>query len=421
MATKCKLSLKHSLKQTRLRSRKLSSKHPHLTKINHSIDENHPLALANAQHLELNQERGATRSFGKKFMIRRKRLPFLFLAFASMIIGLLAGLNRIGWNIPFNSVVPEHGAIMVGGFLGTLITLEKIITLKKSFLYTIPIASGLSVVSFLLRMPQSGYILLIAASTGLCVVFFMYLITNPGLIYAVMLLGAICWLIGNILLMTSNFYPMSLPWWMAFVLCIISSERIELMKFLPVTEGNKRFLAILLALFVVACVLSFHGPGSVITAGVLSAISIWLLKFDLIGVTIKKKGLTRFVAVALLTGYFALLLTSLFLLQFNVQPEYYDIIVHLFFIGFVFSMIFAHGPIILPGVLGISAKPYSRLLYLWLGLLHVSLIMRVSANILFLIEVKMLSGILTGAAIVGYFMTVGYLVITQGKQDGKVS
>lgn len=337
-----------------------------------------------------------------------------------MLIGVLAGLTRIGWNLPLATVVPTHGAIMVGGFLGTLISLEKIIPLKNKFLFAIPVLSGLSVVSFLLGLAQTGYVLLIVASTGLCIVFLIYLITNPGLIYAMMLCGAGCWLTGNLLLWNTNFYPITLPWWMAFILCIICSERIELMKFLPVTQNNKNFLALFLLIFVAACTQSFHGTGSILSGTALGVICIWLLKFDLIGVSIKKKGLTRFVAVALLTGYFALLLTSLFLLLFNLQPLYYDIIVHLFFIGFVFSMIFAHGPIILPGVLGTSVKPYSRMLYLWLILLHISLAMRVIANIMLLMEIRKISGMLTGVAILGYFATVAYLVISQSRQHGKV-
>lgn len=353
-------------------------------------------------------------------MIRRESLPVVFFAFASMIIGVLAGLARIGWDLPFYAIVPTHGAIMVGGFLGTLIALEKVIPLKKRYLYAIPVLSGLSVVSFLFGLAHIGYILLIAASTGLCIVFLIYLITNPSLIYAMMLCGAACWLTGNILLFNTNFYPLALPWWMAFILSIICSERIELMKFLPVTQGNKNFFAVFLLIFIGACTQSFHGTGSIVSGTTLAVICIWLLKFDIIGVSIKKQGLTRFVAVALLTGYFALLLTSLFLLLFNLQPLYYDVIVHLFFIGFVFSMIFAHGPIILPGVLGVSVKPYSRLLYLWLAMIHVSLAMRVIANIMLLMEIRKISGMLTGAAILGYFATMAFLVITQTRQHGKV-
>jgi hypothetical protein len=67
--------------------------------------------------------------------MRTGRLPFVILAMLSLITGLLAGLHRIGWTLPLGEVSPNHGAIMVGGFLGTLITLEKIIPLKRNILY----------------------------------------------------------------------------------------------------------------------------------------------------------------------------------------------------------------------------------------------------------------------------------------------
>jgi hypothetical protein len=54
------------------------------------------------------------------------------------------------------------------------------------------------------------------------------------------------------------------------------------------------------------------------------------------------------------------------------KVTFYIPAIHTFFLGFVFSMIFAHGPIILPGVLGISIKPYHPLLYVWLFFLHAS-------------------------------------------------
>jgi len=40
-------------------------------------------------------------------------LPFVLL---SLIIGMLAGLFRLGWSIPIGQVAGEHGALMVGSF-----------------------------------------------------------------------------------------------------------------------------------------------------------------------------------------------------------------------------------------------------------------------------------------------------------------
>ncbi len=91
----------------------------------------------------------------------------------------------------------------------------------------------------------------------------------------------------------------------------------------------------------------------------------------------------------------------------------YDILVHSFFIGYAFAMIFAHGPIILPGVLGITSKPFHPVLYGWLFLVQGSLLLRLLADSLFSLEWRKLSGILSGAGILLYFITLVVLVIRE--------
>jgi hypothetical protein len=81
-------------------------------------------------------------------------------------------------------------------------------------------------------------------------------------------------------------------------------------------------------------------------------------------------------------------------------------------------MIFAHGPIILPGVIGISFKPYHRILYLWLMLMHSSWLIRVIADAYSQMEWRKYSGLLSATAIVGYFLTLAFLTARQ--QYGKV-
>ena len=89
----------------------------------------------------------------------------------------------------------------------------------------------------------------------------------------------------------------------------------------------------------------------------------------------------------------------------------YDSLVHVFFLGYVFTMIFAHGPIILPGVLGLIHKPYHPVLYAWLLVLHISLLTRVIANSFFLTTLKMYTGIFSGLAILLFFITLASLMI----------
>jgi hypothetical protein len=344
--------------------------------------------------------------------MRIERIPFVALAILSLVAGILAGLQKIGWMFPFGAT-PHHGAIMVGGFLGTLIALEKIIPLKKKSLYAIPAASGASVLLFFLDLPIYSISLLAVSSVALSIVFLIYLVRERSLIYVMMFTGAVCWLTGNILLMVHNFYPLALPWWMAFALLIITSERLELMKFLPVSRTQKIIFIFTLAIFLVGCLISFHGLGNYLAMFSLVTASIWLMHNDVIGINLTKENLTKYIGVALLSGYFALLLCGLFLSFVSRHPLGYDILVHSFFIGFVFSMIFAHGPIILPGVLGISIKPYHPILYLWLALLHTSWMLRTFADIILDMHLRKYSGMISAIAVAGYFISIAAITIRQ--------
>jgi hypothetical protein len=338
--------------------------------------------------------------------MRIHRIPYIFLAMLSLLAGLAAGLQRIGWSLPISGVASSHGAIMIGGFLGTLITLEKIIPLKKPVLYLAPILSATSVVLFYADLPLYSTASLIAASAGLSVIFLIYFARERSLIYAIMFAGAACWLTGNIFFVVYNFYPVAVPWWIAFVLFIITAERLELIKFLPVTTIQKLVFVGILAAFLVGCIITFHGIGSYFAAFGLIAASIWLMRHDVVSINIRKEGLTKYVGVALLAGYCSLVLCGIFLPLISNEPLGYDLIIHAFFIGFVFSMIFAHGPIILPGILGISLKPYHPILYLWLFLLHTSWLVRTFSDIALNLQLRKYSGLISAIAIIGYFLSV---------------
>jgi hypothetical protein len=343
--------------------------------------------------------------------MRAERLPFVFMAMLSLIAGLTAGLQRIGWSLPVEGVASSHGPIMIGGFIGTLITLEKIIPLKNKLLYILPVISAASVVFSFFGMAAYSTTCLLSASAGLSVVFLIYWVRERSLIYAMMFLGAACWLTGNISFAINNFYPIAVPWWMAFVLLIISSERLELMKFLPVRQSQKLFFSGILLFFLIACILSFHGAGNYFAAFSLVAAPIWLMRYDVVSINLKKDGLSKYVGISLLSGYTALLVCGILIPFLTTAPLGYDALIHVFFIGFVFSMIFAHGPIILPGVLGIQVKPFHPVLYLWLALLQASWLLRTFSDIALEIQLRKYSGLISAIAIVGYFLSIATITI----------
>jgi hypothetical protein len=339
-------------------------------------------------------------------------IPFLLLAIINLILGLLAGLGRMGWDFPLYEATIHHGALMVGGFLGSLIALEKAVPAKKKIFLLVPALSGGSIIAFLNGQFYGGVILLILASIGLTIVYAYYLLRHYDITMLLLTAGSLAWLIGNLMLLTKRFYPMAFPWWMAFILFTIASERLELSKFLPVTNRHKNLLVSLLASFVLGITLPFHGWGKYISGVALVLISIWLMRYDIIRINIRKSELTRFTGIALLGGYIALLLCGIFLIAFPDVPYAYDAIVHTFFLGFVFSMIFAHGPIIFPGVLGISGKPYHPVIYIPLFLLWSSLMIRIFSDAQILLSHwRLVSGWITATSILFYLVSIVTLLI----------
>ena len=86
---------------------------------------------------------------------------------------------------------------------------------------------------------------------------------------------------------------------------------------------------------------------------------------------------------------------------------FYDALLHAVFVGFVFSMIFGHAPIIFPAVLGVPPF-YRPVLYAPLALLHASLALRIVADVAGYMALRRWGGLLGAAAIVLFLASVGY-------------
>ena len=301
---------------------------------------------------------------------------------------------------------------MVGGFLATIIALEKAIPLKRNIALVVPVISALSLLIVLPRYYHAGLYFLIAGSVGLLIIHAYYLHLYPrDLSIVLMLVGAGCLIIGNVMLTRTQFYPASFPWWMGFLLFTITAERIELSNFLPVSANAKYLLLCFLALFLVGLLIPFHGLGKYLSAIAMISIAIWMLKHDVMRIGVKKTGLTRFSSVALLIANGWLIINGVLLILMPNTAYSYDILVHSFFIGYAFAMVFAHGPIILPGVLGMTNKPYHPVLYGWLFLVQGSRLLRLIADSLFSIEWRKVSGIFSGIGILLYFVTLVVMVV----------
>src|SRR3970040_2066132 len=90
-------------------------------------------------------------------MLNRFKFRFLLLGLgaASLLSGLWAGAARMGLDLPaLNQDLPSnHGPLMVVGFLGTLIGLERAVALERLWPYGAALLAGGSVLTILSGFP----------------------------------------------------------------------------------------------------------------------------------------------------------------------------------------------------------------------------------------------------------------------------
>src|SRR5512143_2395173 len=89
---------------------------------------------------------------------RLARVPFLLLGIASLLAGTWGGLVRLPLNLPRPggnaNWLTFHGPLMVCGFLGTVIALERAVGLRAWWAYLPPLLTGAG--SMLLAAGQLG-------------------------------------------------------------------------------------------------------------------------------------------------------------------------------------------------------------------------------------------------------------------------
>ena len=158
-------------------------------------------------------------------------------------------------------------------------------------------------------------------------------------------------------------------------------------------------------------------------AGVaLVALAVWLGLFDIARRTVRAAGVTRFVAVALLSGYVWLGLAGLLALRFGdvAAGPRYDAVLHAVFVGFVFSMIFGHAPIVFPAVLGL-AVPYGARFYVHLAALHASLALRIAGDLAAWSSGRQWGALLNALAVVLFVVNTAYGVLAARRAPRKDS
>ncbi|OGA71250.1 MAG: hypothetical protein A3G81_30680 [Betaproteobacteria bacterium RIFCSPLOWO2_12_FULL_65_14] len=313
------------------------------------------------------------------------RAPLLILGFAALASAAAGGMVRLGIVVAAPPAgIAWHGALMASAFFGTLISLERAVAMGRLWAYAAPLACGTGGVLLLLGHGGAAFALFVAGAALFSAVSFLIYLKQRAVHTAVLALGAAALLAANLVLAAGGALGAAALGWIAFFALTIGGERLELSRIArPPRAARVAFAVLSTALLIAALAAPWATEGAVRAVGILLvALAAWLARYDIATRTVRSSGLTRYIALCLLSGYAWLALGGAILALAGAAGarELWDAALHAVMLGFVFSMVFGHAPVILPAVLRV-ALPYRPLLYAPLLLLHATLALRVAGDL----------------------------------------
>ena len=296
-----------------------------------------------------------------------------------------------------------------------MISLERAVAIGRWWGYAAPTLSAIGAAALIVGAPVIGGGAFLLAGIALTFISATIVVRQPALFTVILTVAAACWVTGTLVWLEGAPAAYVAGWWLAFLVLTIAAERLELSRLLSPPPSSQLTFILATALIIIGVVRGELVGATAPFSGVgLLAVTVWLVRHDIALRTIRLSGQARFSAACLLAGYFWLGLSGLMLL---VAPPgttvfSYDAAVHAIAIGFVLSMIFGHAPIILPAVIGLRVR-YSPAAYGSLVFLHLSVLLRIAADLFERIEIRAISGPVTIIAFAAYAAT---LMITSRKK-----
>ncbi|MFD1936648.1 hypothetical protein ACFSKW_34770 [Nonomuraea mangrovi] len=331
------------------------------------------------------------------------RLPMLAGAACALLAGLYGGLALLLPASPApEALTREHGPLMALGFLGTLISLERAVALRRSWGYLAPALSALGALCLAAGAELPGRLALTTGAGWLAGVYLTLLRRRLSRETLMQLGGALAWYAGGLLWLAGRPVPELVAWFAAFHVLTIAGERLELAHVGDLRPGAAHALTAAAALLGAGAACSVWQPaaGARVTGTGLLVVAGWLAWHDVARRTVRGRGLPRYAAVCLLTGYGWLATAgALWATTGLAAGSYlYDAALHALFLGFVMSMVFGHAPVILPAVLRIRL-PYHPVLYAPVALLHASVAVRVGGDLAAAGRMRTVGGLLAEVAL----------------------
>jgi hypothetical protein len=305
---------------------------------------------------------------------------------AALVAGVLGGLGRLGaapaLGAPWlGQALLAHAALMIGGFFGTVIGLERAVALRHPAAFAGPALSAAGAMALLAGHGALGRPLLWLASLAFCAANAAIVRRQRAAHTSLLLAAAGAWAVGNTLFAWQGLAGSALPWWFAFLVLTIAAERLEMTRLTRRRPtALPAFVAIVVLLLGSAAASSWSArDGGLLFGASLVALAGWLFAFDIARHTVRAAGLARYMAVCLLTGYAWLAAGGIAWAAMARGAPVRDLALHALGLGFVFAMVMGHAPVILPALTRQKLQ-FGPAFYAPLAALQASLLWRLAAG-----------------------------------------
>ena len=172
--------------------------------------------------------------------------PLIATAVVMLFGGLWEGLFYLGLPVPAGNgtLSQDHGELMVLGFLGTLIALERAVALGETWGYLAPAAAGAGGLAIVAGAPGDvGEALIGCGGLALVAIFAAVHRIQPSLHNVVLAAAALCWVVSDGLWIAGWDISKFVPWLVGFLVLTITGERLELSRMTGTSRRGRLLFA----------------------------------------------------------------------------------------------------------------------------------------------------------------------------------
>ena len=312
------------------------------------------------------------------------RAAFLLAVATLLVAGIVGGLLRAGVGVPVpvesawpGQAVLGHAFLMICGFMGTAIGIERAVAVKARLAFLAPVASALAGIALLAGSHGAAAWLGVVAGFAFVGVNVVIVERQLASHTVLLLVAALAWLVGNLLHAFGTQPAAVVPWWFAFLVLTIAAERLEMTRLMRRRRGAAPALHTCLVAMLIGAAMFAWSParGGLVYGLSLVGLAGWLMVFDIARRTVAAAGLSRYMAICLLSGYVWLGVSGAAWIAGSFGLPTRDAALHALGLGFVFSMMLGHAPVILPALARVKLL-FGWFFYVPLFCLHASLAVR---------------------------------------------